>query len=54
MARYKLYLFGDQLVKGFNKEDVRRKLHLSYTKLKFIKRIWCRSHKRGSYDLHNK
>jgi hypothetical protein len=54
MARYKLYLFGDQVVKGFNKEDVRRKLHLPYTKLHLIKKIWCRSYMRGKDDIHNK
>jgi hypothetical protein len=46
MASMKIYKYNDIVIKAFNKEDVRRKLHLPYTKLKVIKRIWCKSYKR--------
>jgi hypothetical protein len=54
MATLKFYQYGNNIVKAFNKEDVRRKLHLPYTKLKVIKKVWCKSYKRGKDDIHNK
>jgi hypothetical protein len=49
MARLKIYQYQDITIKAYNKEDARRKLRLPFMKQKEIKKIWCRSYKRGLY-----
>jgi hypothetical protein len=45
MATLKTYQYQGKVIKAYNKEDARRKLGIAFTKMKDIKKIWCKSYK---------